>query len=196
MGITVRSAAFAESVPTLDRIIAQLSRATGLQVATDLFDQSDLFLFHAKLWFECCPRERITVYAYSPEQLRAFNRRMASKRGAPGVAAAAAKDPKIARILDAWDSQASSDASLNDVHIRGFVGEEGTLHGAVALALESLGGDIRPPLPAFRREECSMALTPVILRERHRRHQREWIRELLRVPKYLVTSVWRRFTAR
>src|SRR5689334_25424413 len=64
----------------------------------------------------------------------------------------------------------------------GPVGEEGTLHDFVVLALESLGGALGRPISAERRKRCAGTLNPARVRARHRTHRRLWITELLKAP--------------
>ena len=191
MGITSQAARFSESVPELEDVISEATRLCGVEVICRKLETSELYRFQAEIAFACYPRERVLLFAYVPGELRASAQQMADLRHMPEVAELAAKDSKVAAVLERW-TEAANSSYAPTVHIRGSVGEEGTLPAVLAIALESMGGTLLFPLSETRRAQCSGPLTATEIRARHRQHHRAWMRELAKLPIYIIGATWRR----
>lgn len=187
MGITSQTVRFTDGPPDLDQIAAAMTRLCGLPVSVDDSSpaiKSDLFEIHATLRFECAPREFVEVYSYRA--------RVTAK--APGMPMdlreiARATGIDTARIELLFPSSFPVDHRA--VHLRGYVGEEGTLQDVAALALESLGGALARPMSEERRQRAAGRLTPASLRARHKRHNRAWLRALATLPFHVARALGR-----
>jgi hypothetical protein len=190
VGITTQAATFTEDTPALEEVVFAASRLSGLQLTCRRSTEDKLYRFHAEVAFACYPREREEIFAYDLEELRAFYGQLADLTRGSEVAERAAADRRFAAGFEAF---ATSIATRNKptIYLRGFVGEEGTLRVVLALALESLGGSLLFPMSDAARALCSVPLTAVVIRQRHRRHRREWVRELAKLPTHVVAAVWR-----
>jgi hypothetical protein len=197
VGITHRTVKFSEaaSSPPLPEILAAMTRLSGLPVTVHRSSSDHLYRLNAEVSFSCVPRERVTIISYVPASERATRSHL---RDTPGVEDLAKKNAHVARMLA--DLEGIDDTKGTAVHVSGYVGEEGTLHGVASLALESLGGTLDRAMPDEQRKQCSMRLTPALLRQRHRQHRRKWMAALLRVPGYatgaLVRALRKRATRR
>ena len=187
MGITASSAAFRGDPPSLEAIVAEIERTSGLALVVESRSSGDLFRFNADIAFACLRRERLTVYAYVPGRNDMRELIMAT----PGIDALARDNPKVAKMLEAYTTAATPDPNVAHIQTRGSIGEEGTLHDFAAIALESLGGVLARPMTEARRARCAEKLTPALLRARHRRHLRLWIRELVKNLPKLLAGAWR-----
>lgn len=185
MGITSRTVTFAADPPHLDQIASAMTQLCGLVVRIDDSStaiKSDLFAINAKLRFACAPREYVEIYSYRAGSITSMYANMRERAKAEGASET---------LLDrAFPAPPSDDH--RSIHLRGYVGEEGTLHDVAALALESLGGTLTRPMPDEQRRRASVRLTPAELRARHRRHNREWLRAIAGLPFHVVRAVFRR----
>ena len=187
MGITDSSAAFRGDPPSLEAIVAEIERMSGLALVVESRSSGDQLLFNAEIAFDCLRRERVTLHAYAPGRKGMRELIMATS----GLDALARDNPQVTKMLEAYMPVATPDPSVGHVHTMGYIGEEGTLHDFAALALESLGGVLARPISDARRARCGEKLTPALLRARHRQHVRLWIWELLKAPAKLLAAAWR-----
>jgi len=182
VGITASSASFRGDPPSLESIVAEVERSSGLALVLESRLSSDLFRFNAEIAFACVRRERVSVYAYMPGRKGMRELIM----GTVGIDALARDNPRVTKMIRTYTTVVTPDPSVAHVHLMGYVGEEGTLHDFAAIALESLGGVLARPIPEARRARCAEKLTPALLRARHRKHLRLWIWELLKIPARLL----------
>ena len=182
MGITASSASFRGDPPSLEAIVAEIERTSGLALFVESRPASDLFRFNAEIAFACVRRERVSVYAYLPGRKGMRELIMATA----GIEALARDNPQVAKMIKTYTTAATPDPSVAHVHLMGYISEEGTLHDFAALALESLGGVLAHPISEARRARCAEKLTPALVRARHRKHVLLWIWELLKIPATLL----------
>lgn len=187
MGITSQTVRFSDEPPNLEQIAAAMTRLCGLPVSVDDSSpaiKSDLYQIHATVRFACAPREHVEVYSY---RARVTAMAPGLPMDLPEIARATGID--AARIERLFPS--SSPVDHRAVHLRGYVGEEGTLQDVAALALESLGGALARPMSAERRQRAAVPLTPALLRARHRRHNRVMLRALATLPFHVARALGR-----
>jgi hypothetical protein len=165
-----------------------MTQLCGLVVSIDdpsTAIKSDLFEIHARLRFAFAPREHVEIYSY---RAGATDRRYADyAQMREGLKAEGVSATLLDRAFPA--PPADDDRSI---HLRGYVGEKGTLHDVAALALESLGGTLTRPMSDEQRHRASVPLTPTELRARRRRHNREWLRVVAGLPFHVVRAAFRR----
>jgi len=192
VGITHRSEFFQSEPPPLEEIVAEAEHASGLALTVPSVHSDTLFRYSADVAFEADPREQVTVYAYNPEALRRSIEQQAALFQGPGAKELAERDPRVARLIAHWSGVEKAPYDLGkSVHLRGFVGEEGTLNDVLALALESLGGSLTPPLRDKQRHDATGPITATTLRQRRSAHQRAFTKALLAAPMQLLRA-WRR----
>jgi len=172
MGITSQSATFDGPLPGLERIVAEMTRHSGLVVAvrdstSDV--KGSVFDLHCSLAFACEPRESVEVFSYQPGAARAGVDRM---KALAALAEKSTSDPVVLEHIHHLLNLPTPEDRPHAVHLRGSVAEEGTLFGVAELALETLGGTLRTPMSDARRGACEEPLDRATLRERHRAHHR------------------------
>ena len=194
MGITAQSARFTDEPPQLAQIATAMTQLCGLAISVEdssAASKSDLFEIHATLHFECAPREGVEVYSYRAHVRREIPAMPADLREIASVA-----DFDTAAVERFFSAPLPVDHRA--VHLRGYVGEEGTLQDVAALALESLGGALARPMSEERRRRASIRLTPDLLHARRRQQNREWLRALATVPfhaaRFLARAALRRLS--
>jgi hypothetical protein len=179
VGITAGTGQFAGNPPTLDEITAAMTRLCGLAVGMEQSPaetRSDLWEIQATVWFKCAPRERVDVYSFRAEATAKMRSGIVERALAEGADSAT-----VERLFPNRPGD-----NRNAVHLRGYIGEEGTLFDVAALALESLGGTLTRPISDERRRRASVQLTPGELAARHRQHNREWLLALGSAPFQLA----------
>ena len=196
MGITAQAASFDASAPTLDEVVFAATRASGLSLRCQSLTASDLYRFRAEVAFDCHPAERVAIFAYEPEPLRAFYERVRELHRPSELTALMASEPRIKETYEALSTMIATGFGKPAIHTRGSVAEEGTLHAVLALALESLGGTLLFPISDARRDNCSRILTPALVRARQRRHRMTWLRELAKLPVHIARAASRRWFRR
>jgi hypothetical protein len=187
MGITYLTVKFPTAAPPVQAILENAQRSSGLEIAIEHHSLGPLFREHADAHFAAHPREHVTLFVYDADEIARMNEADLERWSAADVRDLAASNPGVSAMLDRMIIEhVSAPSAGRTLHLRGYVGEEGTLAAVIALAAESLGGAIHPPLPERTRRACTDAITARELRRRHRRHQREMLTALLLAPFYLL----------
>src|SRR5690242_7803542 len=164
MGITATSAAFRDDRPTLDAIVAEIERRSGLPLVVESREPGTVFRFNAAVAFACARQEQVEIYAYAPGAPNIRDTILTTE----GIDQLAQDNPQVARMIDTLRTAPAPDPHLTHVHTRGYVGEEGTLHDSVAIALEALGGVLTRPMSDDRRTRAAGPFTPETLVARRR----------------------------
>ena len=191
MGITFRSAKFGGAPPSLEEILGEATRMCGLPLEIRRSSSGSLFRYSAEVGFAVRRSERITVYAYDPDALRRFHLHERDLLQSPEIVALTNERPSIARAIERADSLANHDPAAACVHLRGGVSEEGTIGAVLALALESLGGLLTPPISDAQRRAGAGPITAAELRRRPRANARAWMAALSSAPWQLLKMKWR-----
>jgi hypothetical protein len=190
MGITFQSARFTGGPPTLEEIVSEATRMCGLSLEIHRPSADPFYRYSAELGFEVASSERVTVYAHDPDELRRFCLQQREMLRKPDIVALAKARPEIARVVEHLSLAAGDQDGASCVSLRGVVGEEGTIRAVVALALESLGGNLRPVISEAQRAAGAGPITAAILQRRRRAHNLAWAAGMLSAPWHLIKKAW------
>jgi hypothetical protein len=154
-------------------------------------DPPSLFRYSVDVRFASAPSERVTVFAYEPMELERFYRQPAEIYRPANVGEMIKRRPDLAPTIEGTAEamrRRSAEQDGRDVHLRGYISDEGTLKAALELALESLGDTLSPLMSDAQRRKDAGPMTASELRRWHRANPRAWGRALLAAPWRLVPA--------
>ncbi len=160
MAVVTQEVMFEGMAPGPAAIETAIARLGGLP-ATLTEDgpgiKGDLYDLHGRLAFACGRSNSIEIFSYSPGAVRRHYEQMSA--GAPAV---------LGRQLQGMTGLDESPGHQS-IHLRAILGQELTIFTVAALALESLGGRIRRPIPEEARLRCAGPMTREALDRRVRK---------------------------